>query len=382
MPHKPILIVDGHLDMAFNALFHRRDLTQPVQVLREREDWLSKRLSQHPDSLERKQGPPALGRGTVTVSLPEMRKGHVGIMVATIMARVQMPWLMMNDGMRTQAAAHAIGQSHLAYYQQLERQGELFWIRDEKDLDTCVALWANPKNDTPIGIILGMESADPILGPDNVEDWWNAGLRSVSLTHHGANTYGHGTGTEGGLYPPAYPLMDALSAAGVALDVTHASEIAFWQILDYWNGPLHASHCNCRALVPGKRHLTDEMIKAIVERDGVIGMVFAELMLNPHWNWDDTNTYQNTAVRTMSAVIEHIDHICQLVGDSDHVALGTDLDGGFGRELAPTDYDTIADLQKFLCIMEQYGYKEEDVKKIAHENLIRFFKDSWRKGNV
>ena len=105
-----------------------------------------------------------------------------------------------------------------------------------------------------MGLILSMESADPILGPDQVGEWYEAGLRSVSLTHFGANTYGHGTGTVGGLYPPAYALMDALAETDIALDLTHAADLTFWHILDYWKGPVHASHCNCRALVPGQRH--------------------------------------------------------------------------------------------------------------------------------
>lgn len=379
MPDKPVLIVDGHLDMAYNATFHRRDLTQTVQTLREREDGALTGLSAHPDSLERRKGPEVHPPGTITVTLPEMRRGHVGIMVTTIMARVQAPSVKSHNAVRTQAAAYAVGQSHLAYYRALEREGEIFWIKNAKDLDACVAFWENPTPKTPVGLILSMESADPILGPDDVQAWWDAGLRSVGLTHFGANTYGHGTGTAGGLYPPAYPLMDALKAAGVMLDLTHASDLAFWQILDYWDGPVHASHCNCRALVPGQRHLSDEMIKAIVARDGVIGLVFAEQMLNPGRDWDNPATHMPTATRPMAAVLEHLDHVCQVAGDSDHVAFGTDLDGGFGRELAPIDYDTIADLQKFLDLMRRRGYRKEDIVKFAHGNLLGMFRKAWRK---
>lgn len=379
MSDKPVLIVDGHLDMAYNATFHRRDLTQTVQTLREREDGAVTGLSVHPDSLERRKGPEVHPPGTATVSLPEMRRGHVGIMVSTIMARVQAPSVKSHNAVRTQAAAYAVGQSHLHYYRALEREGEIFWIKDTKDLDACVTMWEAPTPETPVGLILSMESADPILGPEDAQAWWDAGLRSVGLTHFGANTYGHGTGTVGGLYPPAYPLMDALKAAGVILDLTHASDLTFWQILDYWDGPVHASHCNCRALVPGQRHLSDEMIKALVARDGVIGLVFAEQMLNPSRDWDNPATHQPTATRTMSAALEHLDHICQVAGDSDHVAFGTDLDGGFGRELAPIDYDTIADLQKFLDIMRRRGYREEDVVKFAHGNLLRLFRNAWRR---
>ncbi|MDA0745266.1 MAG: membrane dipeptidase [bacterium] len=379
MPDKPVLIIDGHLDMAFNALFYRRDLTQAVHLLREREDPIRGGISQHKDSLERRQGPQAKNY-TVTVTLPEMRKGHVGIMLSTIMARVQVPSGTSHNSVRTQGTAYARGQSHLHYYKALEREGQITFIKNAKDLDACVKSWENPKEDTPVGLILTAESADPILGPDQVQQWWDAGLRAVSLTHFGANSYGHGTGTVGGLYPPAYPLMDALKDAGMILDLTHAADLTFWEILDYWDGPVHASHCNCRALVPGQRHLTDDQIKALVERDAVIGMVFAEQMLSPTWNWDDPSTYYTTATRPMKAVVEHIDHICQLTGNCDHVAFGTDLDGGFGLELSPTDYNTAADLQRFPSILEAHGYSADDIDKICHGNLIRLFKNAWKNG--
>jgi membrane dipeptidase len=373
----PILIIDGHLDMAFNALYKRRDLTKPVQMLREREDPIRRDVSQHKDSLERRSGPWTGKLATVTVALPEMRKGRVGIMLTTIMARVQAPGGNTHNSVRTQAIAHARGRSHLHYYEALEREGEIFWIKTAADLDTSAAMWENPDEKTPIGMILTMESADPILGPDNVPFWADAGLKSVTLTHFGANTYGHGTGTVGGLYPPAYPLMDALAETDIAIDLSHASDLAFWQILDHWKGPVHASHCNCRALVPGQRHLTDDMIKAITERGGVIGSVFAEQMLSPYWNWDDPSTHYPGSTRPMKAAIEHMNHICELTGSTDHIAFGTDLDGGFGREQSPIDYNTIDDLQVFLNNLRQSGYSEADVEKIAHGNLIRFFKEAW-----
>ena len=354
-----------------------------MYTLREREDLLAGQgpSGPHPDALCKLPRDGA-GKGIPTVALPEMRSGGIGIVLSTIMSRVQVPHGALSDGMRTQAAAHAIGQSHLHYYKALERQGEVTFIRTAHDLQQVAAAWSSRGPDSPIGLILSMESADPILGPDDVEFWFEAGLRSVSLTHFGINTWGHGTGTKGGLYACAYPLLEALQAAGIALDVTHAADIAFWQLLEAWDGPLHASHCNCRSLVPGQRHLSDEMIKALADRGGVIGVVFAEPMLNPDWNFDDPASFSaSTAQRAMTAVVDHIDHICQLTGSIEHVALGTDLDGGFGREWAPTDYDTIADLQRFLSILERRGYGPADRDAIAHGNLLRFMGDVLPKGS-
>jgi membrane dipeptidase len=79
----------------------------------------------------------------------------------------------------------------------------------------------------------------------------------------------------------------------------------------------------------------------------------------------------------MSAVAEHVDHVCQLLGNADHVVLGSGLDGGFGRDLAPIDLDTIADLPRFLDILRSRGYGADDVRKIAHGNLVRFFRAAW-----
>ncbi len=373
----PTLIIDGHLDLAHNALFHRRDQTQPVEVLRERDDGFLLGPTADPEAVLVRYDPWAdTPKGIATVSFPEMRKGHVGIALGTIMARVQEPGPKRGETDRTQAAAHARGMGHLAYYRALEREGQIRFIKSTKDLNASVAEWDNPTPETPIGLILTMESADPILGPDNVEDWWEAGLRSVSLTHFGANTYGHGTGTVGGLYPPAFPLMDALRAAGVILDVTHASDLALRQILDYWDGPIHASHCNCRALVDIQRLLTDDIIKELCKRGGVIGVVFVENFINPATA--ALASVPPASTRPMSAVVDHIDHICQLAGNADHVAIGSDLDGGFGREYSPTDMDSIADLQKFLGILQQRGYSEEDVTKIAHGNMLRLFGSAWQ----
>jgi membrane dipeptidase len=377
MPSSELLIVDGHLDVATNALHLRRDLTQPVFVLRNREGGARPARSTHTDSLERKIGPLLPAQGPATVSLPALRAGQVGIVVSTVRCRVQVAAPDAPATARTREAAYAVARSHLAYYQALVQEGEVAWVRNGAELAACLKAWEHPTPRTPVGLILSMEGADPILAPDQVPEWHAAGLRSLSLTHIGVNAYGHGTGSRGGLFPPAYPLMDALHTAGIVLDLSHAADLAFWQILEYWPGPVHASHCNCRALVPGQRHLSDEMITAIARRDGVVGLVFAEPMLNPAWHWEDPATHRATATRSMSAVAEHVDHICQLLGNANHVALGSDLDGGFGRDLSPIDLDTIADLQGFVGILRARGYSEEDVRKVAHVNLLRFFRSAW-----
>jgi membrane dipeptidase len=270
--------------------------------------------------------------------------------------------------------AYAAGHAQLAYYQALDRLGEVRLIRGLEDLDRSVAEWREPGPRTPIGLIVSMECADPILGPEQVEEWRRGGLRAVSLTHFGVNVYGHGTGTDGGLHPRAYPLLEALAAAGIVLDLTHCADQTFREILERWDGPVYASHSTCRALVPGQRQASDAMIRAIAERAGVIGMVFAEPMLNPKWDWANRGANPSHATRSMSAVVDHVDHICQLLGNSRHVGVGSDLDGGFGRELAPTDLDTVADLQKLPGLLRDRGYGEAEVAGICHGNLVGLFR--------
>ena len=267
MPDQSLLIVDSHLDLAFSAIQVNRDLTQPAATVRTHD-----------------REPVLRSFGSCTVTFPELRRGRIGIVFGTVMSRIDPNDAWTRTGMYCQEQCYGVGRGHQAYYRALEREGLLRLIRTAADLDASVAAWEHPTTETPIGLVLAMESADPILGPDQVPEWWEAGLRSLSLTHFGANTYGHGTGTQGGLYPPAYALMDALRKFPIVLDLTHAAEVAFWQILDHWDGPVHASHCVCRALVPGHRHLSDEMVKALCARGAVIGIVFAEQMLNPSWD--------------------------------------------------------------------------------------------------
>ena len=174
-------------------------------------------------------------------------------------------------------------------------------------------------------------------------------------------------------------MLKQFERLGIILDLTHLSDTSFFEAMDQFTGPVLASHQNCRTLVPGDRQFSDEQIKMVIERDGVLGVAFDSWMLYPGWQRGPTiGDYTPRHVVSIDAVADHIDHICQLAGNRNHIAIGTDLDGGFGRELSPIDYNTIDDLQVFLDNCRDAGYGEEDVAKIAHGNLIRFFKETWR----
>jgi membrane dipeptidase len=219
-----------------------------------------------------------------------------------------------------------------------------------------------------------MEGADPILSPDQVPQWWNDGLRVVGLAHYGCSAYAHGTGSAGGLTAQGRELLKSMADVGMILDATHLADESFWEALDVFAGPVLASHNNCRALVPGDRQFSDDQLRCLIERGAVIGAAFDAWMLCPGW----VPGASNPAV-SLEAVVDHIDHVCQLAGNARQAAIGSDLDGGYGTEQCPEDLDTIIDLQKIPVLLRKRGYAEADIEAVMHGNWVRFFEETWSK---
>lgn len=349
-----MLVVDAHLDLAWNALSWNRDLTSEIAEIRRAEAGMRE---DH--------------RGASTVCFAEMYRGEVGICLATLLARSSS----LNDPLldyRTREVASAAALGQLAYYRILERQGRLQMLRDRKSLETHLGCWnARATNPAPLGFILSMEGADPILKPEDIPHWWDDGLRVIGLAHYGRSAYAHGTGAAGGLRPAGKDLLRAMDGAGMILDVTHLADESFWQAVEHFKGPVLASHNNCRSLVPGDRQFSDEQIQYLIERGAVIGVACDSWMLHPDYVFGKT---PNSLV-SMEAVANHIDHICQLAGTARHAAIGSDLDGGFGKEQSPHDLETIADLQKIASLLRKRGYAEPDVEAVMHANWIRLFEE-------
>jgi membrane dipeptidase len=297
----------------------------------------------------------------------------VGLCLATLIARAARPGNPL-PGYASREIAAAVSHGQLAYYRLLERQGEVRLITDASGLAAHVQEWERqgPAR-TPLGLILTMEGADPILSPDHAAEWWEAGLRAVGLTHYGVSAYAHGTDTQGGLLPEGRPLLDAFAACGMVVDLTHLSDESFWEVLEAFPGRVIASHQNARTLVAGVRQFSDEQLRAVIARGGVIGAAFDAWMLQPGWIRGVT-TNENLS---LEAVADQIDHVCQLAGNAQHAAIGTDLDGGYGKEQVPRDLDTIADIQKIPVLLRQRGYAEADIAAIMHGNWIRFFGEAW-----
>lgn len=347
-----MIVIDAHLDISWSALNWNRDLTLTVPEVRRWEAGMNER-----------------NRGTNTVAFPEMRKGEVAVCLATLLARASGLSEPLLD-YRNQEIASAMAQGQLAYYRIMESKGHLRMLRDWSSLETHLQEWKSGGNPTPLGFILSMEGADPILSPSHVIEWWNRGLRAVGPAHYGLSAYAHGTGSPGGLTAKGPELLKAMDEVGMILDVTHLADESFWQAVELFHGPVLASHHNCRALVPGDRQLTDDQIRYLIRRDSVIGAAFDSWMLYPAYIPGQTD---NSLV-SLEAVIDHIDHVCQLAGNARHSAIGSDLDGGFGTEQSPREVDTIIELQKIPGLLRKRGYREPDIEAIMHGNWIRFFK--------
>lgn len=350
-------LIDAHLDLGWNALGWNRDLTQSVYTLRVREG-----------------STPGKGRAMNTVALPELRRGRFALVFATLLARSTgrpVPHVDFDDV----AQAYGMAQGHLAYYRALAAGGHVRIIKDAAALDAHIAAWgAAPDDPPPLGLVISMESADPILAPDDLPDWWAAGLRVIGPAHQGPGRYVGGTGTEIGFNTRGVDLLRGMEALGFILDVTHLPDAAFWDALDRFGGHIIASHHNCRALVPHQRQLDDDQIRALSERDGVIGMAFDAWMMRPGWVRGQTT---NDGLK-IAAICDHIDHVCQLTGSARHVGIGSDLDGGYGREQTPQDLDTIADLQTLGPLLAERGYSTDDINAIFHGNWLRVLRDAWR----
>lgn len=353
-----MLIFDAHLDLSMNALEWNRDLTRPIDQIRARE----RGQTDKPD------------RGRGTVSLDEMRAGGVGLCVATLIARYVKPANKL-PGFHSPEVAWAQTQGQLAWYRAMEESGQMVQIRDAAGLAAHLQLWQHPPAGAPVGYVLSLEGADSILTPGHLARAYEQGLRALGPAHYGPGTYAQGTHATGGLGPRGRELLAEIERLGIILDATHLCDESFWEALDHFGGPVWASHSNCRALVPDARQFTDEQIKALVARGAVIGAALDAWMLVPGWVRGQT-TPEQTGV-TLEHLVDHIDHVCQLAGDALHSGIGTDLDGGFGREQCPTDVNTIADLARVPDLLARRGYTADAVAGIMHGNWTGFLHRAW-----
>ena len=352
-------IADMHLDLSMNALEWNRDLREPVRTINLREAGLHDK----PD------------RGNATVSFDELRKGNTGLVVATQIGRYVAPGNPL-PGWHSPEQAWAQTQGQLAWYKAMEADGQMSMIRTKEALDTHLALWADgePNARKPIGYVLSLEGADSLITVEHLEIAWQYGLRAVGPAHYGPGRYANGTDSSGKINDLGKVLLSKMDSLGMILDVSHLNDDAFWHALELYNGSVWASHNNCRSLVDHNRQFSDAMIRALIERNAIIGLALDAWMMVPGWvRGQSTPKSMNCSLETMA---DHIDHICQIAGNASNVAVGSDLDGAYGTEQCPYDVQTIADLQKIPDILRQRGYTEKDMQAIASGNLIGFLQSA------
>ncbi|MCC7351472.1 MAG: membrane dipeptidase [Phycisphaerales bacterium] len=328
-----MFITDAHLDLAYNAL-RGRDVTLPAE-------------QQQPDD-----------EGIPTVGLPDLKRGGVELLCGTIFC---MPADGNQPGYRTPEEAREQALAQHNWYQQQFDAKRLQLVRKQADL----ARLRMGQLIGPPATILLMEGADALRGPQDIAEWFDKGLRIVGLSWK-ASRYAGGTGHPGPITPEGVELVRALDKAGMIHDASHLAEESFWQLIDQTTGPVIASHSNCRTLVPGDRHLSDDMARAIYLRNGIIGINFYDQFLL-------TPEQSGKRRATLRDVVSHINHYCNLFGDARHVGLGTDMDGGLGREQIPIEIRTSADLPRVADTLSAAGYGDADVHRIMGDNWLTFF---------
>jgi membrane dipeptidase len=334
-----MFIIDAHLDLSMNAMEWNRDLRLPVHALRKREEGLT-------DKPDRAKG---------TVSLPELRKGNIGLVVATQIARYVAPGNSL-PGWHSPEQAWAQTQAQLHWYKAMEEAGEMVQVSDINSLEKQVAVWndnAIPNHTKPIGYILSLEGADSLVTLDHLHRAYAYGLRAVGPAHYGPGRYANGTDARGGLNVQGKALLKEMQQLNIILDATHLCDDAFWNAMDLFNGTIWASHNNCRALVNHNRQFSDEMIKILIDKKAVIGVALDAWMMVTGWERSISDPVQMNC--GLEKIIDHIDHICQLSGNSLHAAIGTDLDGAFGKEQCPYDRENI-----------------------MHRNWLRILHEAWK----
>jgi membrane dipeptidase len=355
------MIIDAHLDLAMNAMEWNRNLRMPVSQIR---DW-EKGLTDKPD------------RGKSTVSIPALREGNIGLVVATQIARFAPPGYSF-PGWNSPEQAWAQTQAQLAWYREMEAAGEMVQISHRRALEIHLAQWedGSPLEQKPVGFILSLEGADSLIDLSYLEKAYEYGLRALGPAHYGSGRYANGTDATGAMDQQGLDLLKEMERLNIILDATHLCDDAFWQAMDHFQGAVWASHQNCRSLVVHNRQFSDDQLKVLIERGAVIGAAFDAWMIVP--NWIRGKSFPKEMHCSLEKIIDHIDHVCQLAGNSLHAGIGTDLDGGFGKEQCPYDLETIADLNNFPSLLRKRGYSDTDINNIMSENWLRFLRKTWK----
>ena len=349
----PPILVDAHLDMAYNAVVVGRDLRRPLAEIR---------------AAERETPPPEGLNETCLVSIPELLAGHIAVAGGSLFASpAWQKWQHKPHVYHNAEEAHAQGVAQLDYYRRLaDEDARVQLLRTAADLDDVLASWETPQ--PRLGIFVVMEGAAPIRKPSELGWWVERGLRGVGLSWSAGTPYAGGNATPGPLTDAGRALLHEMADHNLLLDLSHLWQAAAHAALDHYPGPLIASHANPRAFVNSPRQLSDDLIRRLAERGGVMGIVPYNRMLQSGWTSRDPRL-------PLSRVVEALDYVCQLVGNARHVGIGSDFDGGLGRESVPAEINSIADLGKLEGLLRERGYASDDITAILSHNWLRVLRD-------
>lgn len=346
-----MFIVDAHLDLAYGALRFGRDMRLPAQAVREQE---AKRTA-NPE-------------GIITVTIPELLAGNVGLVFATLFAMPEWANKVLPDNQRlvysNAQEAYDVALEQLDYYMRLADELEQVRIVvDRAGLEEVIASHENSDDERLLGLVLLMEGADPVRRPQELEEWYERGVRIIGPAWQNTR-YVHGSGQRDGFTMEGFHLMEVMADLGFILDITHMSDKAAFEALERYEGELIASHSNARALVPHPRHISDDQIRMLAERGGMNGIVLFNAFLQAGYTRGKKESV------TLQQVAAHIDHVCQLLGDANHVGIGSDMDGGFGVADTPAELDSSADLPRLAEVLAGRGYSQQDIANIMGLNWV------------
>lgn len=317
------MIVDAHLDIAWNAVAHGRGFL----------------------------GPPAPG---YVISRQSLVAAEVGLVFATIYCAPARAGRSMRTRFVYENAheANLVATTQVNYY----RACGLPLIGDRKELAAHARGWRKGR----LAAVLLMEGADPIETPSQLGAWTDRGVRIVGPAWSGTR-YSGGTGAPGGLTELGRQLLKAMRRKKVILDLSHMADQAVADAFELWRGPIMASHSNSRDLVSGDRQLTDASVAEIARRGGIVGVSFYGRHL------------RKSGRVTLDDVVRHVVHHARAAGGPEHVGLGTDLDGGFSAKEAPID--SLAKLKELPARLRLH-FNRAQVEGILGGNWLDFLSRS------
>lgn len=351
-----MLIVDAHEDLAWNMLTFGRDYTRSAEETRRLEAG----------------GPVPERNGDTLLGWPDYQRGRIGVVFASLFAAPLRRRLGEWDRLvyATSDQAYTLYSSQLDAYQRLVdgAPDKFELVRSLPGLEKVLLAWEDEARESrPVGLVILMEGAECLREPGELEDWWARGVRVIGPAWAGTRFCG-GTREPGPLTGEGYALLEGMAALGFTLDISHMDEQAALQALDFYPGAVIASHSNAVALLKGcesNRFLSDYLLKRLIERDGIVGIVpYNKFLL---WGWSARDGRASVGLEHVAA---QIDYVCQVAGSAAHVGIGSDFDGGFGLQSTPDGIDTIADLTKLALPLAEKGYTEDDIGTILGGNWL------------